>query len=134
MRTRKKGRLPHEGRPELRRPDLLQKRDIYAPAASPGARANDSAAELSVGGLTFTRSAEISMESEDLMISPDLVTVRYTFRNNAANPVNITVAFPLPDIELADAETYAIPTNDTVNFVGFETKIDGKPIKLNINQ
>src|SRR5262245_33157647 len=34
MRTRKKGRLPHEGRPELRRPDLLQKRDIYAPAAA----------------------------------------------------------------------------------------------------
>ena len=103
-------------------------------AASPGARANDSAAELSVGGLTFTRSAEISMESEDLMISPDLVTVRYTFRNNAANPVNITVAFPLPDIELADVETYAIPTNDTVNFVGFETKVDGKPVKLTINQ
>src|SRR5262247_1139801 len=76
-------------------------------AASPGARANDSAAELSVGGLTFTQSAEISMESEDLMISHDLVTVRYTFRNNAANPVNI---------------------------VGFETKLDGKPIKLNIIQ
>src|SRR5437868_4296156 len=103
-------------------------------AASRAARANDSAAELSVGGLTFTRSAEISMESEDLMISPDLVTVRYMFRNTAANPVNITVAFPLPDIELADVETYAIPTNDTVNFVGFETKVDGKPVKLTINQ
>jgi Domain of unknown function (DUF4424) len=99
-----------------------------------GAHANDSAAELSVGGLTFTRSAEVSMESEDLMISPDLVTVRYTFRNNSANPVNITVAFPLPDIELADAENYAIPTYDPVNFVGFETKVDAKPIKLSIHQ
>lgn len=99
-----------------------------------GAHANDSAAELSTGGLTFTRSTEISMESEDLMISPDLVTVRYSFRNNAAHPVNITVAFPLPDIELAEAETYSIPTNDPVNFVGFQTKVDGKPVKLSIHQ
>jgi len=97
-------------------------------------QANDSAAELSVGGLTFTRSADVSMESEDLMISPDLVTVRYTFRNNSAAPVNLTVAFPLPDIELADAENYAIPTNDPINFVGFETKVDSKPVKLNIYQ
>jgi len=97
-------------------------------------RANDSAAELSVGGLTFTRSADVSMESEDLMISPDLVTVRYAFRNNAANPVSLTVAFPLPDIDLSEAENYAIPTNDPVNFVNFETKVDAKPVKLNIYQ
>jgi hypothetical protein len=103
-------------------------------AAFQGAQANDSAAELSVGGLTFTRSAEVSMESEDLMISPDLVTVRYTFRNNAASPVTITVAFPLPDLELSEAENYAIPTNEPVNFVGFESKVDGQPIKLNIHQ
>ena len=74
------------------------------------------------------------MESEDLLISPDLVTVRYAFRNNAPNPVNMTVAFPLPNIELADAENLAIPTNDPVNFVGFETKVDGKPVKLSIHQ
>jgi Domain of unknown function (DUF4424) len=103
-------------------------------AAFQGAHANDTAAELSTGGLTFTRSAEVSMESEDLMISPDLVTVRYAFRNNTANPVNITVAFPLPDIELADAETLSIPTNDPVNFVGFQTKVDGKPVNLSIHQ
>jgi Domain of unknown function (DUF4424) len=98
------------------------------------AQANDSAAELSVGGLNFTKSADISMESEELTITPDLVTVRYTFRNNAAAPVNLTVAFPLPDLDLAEAATYAIPTNDSVNFVGFETKVDGKPVKLNIVQ
>ncbi|MFL5067306.1 MAG: DUF4424 family protein, partial [Xanthobacteraceae bacterium] len=38
------------------------------------AQANDSAAELSVGGLTFTKSADISIESEELTITPDLVT------------------------------------------------------------
>jgi hypothetical protein len=97
-------------------------------------RANDSAAELSVGGLTFTRSADVSIESEALTITPELITVRYVFRNNAANPVNLTVAFPLPDIDLSEADNYAIPTGDPLNFVGFETKIDGKKINLNINQ
>src|SRR5215475_2278002 len=101
---------------------------------SQAARANDSAAELSVGGLTFTKSADVSIESEELTITPDLVTVRYVFRNNAANPVTLTVAFPLPDIDLSEAETYAIPSNDSVNFVNFETKVDAKPVKLSINQ
>jgi|SRR5215475_4758414 len=97
-------------------------------------RANDSAAELSTGGLAFTRSPDVSIESEELTITPDQVTVRYTFRNNAPNPVNLTVAFPLPDIDLSEAETYAIPSNDSVNFVNFETKVDAKPVKLSINQ
>src|SRR5262245_44338745 len=97
-------------------------------------RANDSAAELSVGGLTFTRSADVSIESEELKITPELVTVRYVFRNNAANPVNLTVAFPLPDIDLSEADNYAIPIGDPLNFLGFETRVDGKKISLNINQ
>ena len=98
------------------------------------ARANDLAAELSVGGLTFTKSTDVSMETENLKITPDLVTVRYTFRNTAAAPVNLTVAFPLPDIDLSEGENLAIPTNDPTNFVGFETKVDGKPVNLTIHQ
>jgi hypothetical protein len=107
---------------------------FLALAAVPAAQANDSAAELSVGGLTFTKSNDVSMESEELTITPDLVTVRYTFRNNAPTPVSLTVAFPLPDLDLAEAGNYAIPTNDPLNFVGFQTKVDGKPVKLNIVQ
>jgi len=101
---------------------------------SQSSQANDSAAELSVGGLTLTKSADVSIESEELTITPDLVTVRYVFRNNAPNPVNLTVAFPLPDIDLSEAENYAIPSNDPANFVGFQTKIDGKPVNLTIYQ
>src|SRR5215510_12117457 len=92
-------------------------------AASPGARANDSAAELSVGGLTFTRSADVSMESEELTITPETVTVKYQFLNKSANPVTLTVAFPLPDIDLGEADNYAFPVGDPNNFVGFETKV-----------
>ena len=113
---------------------LLASLFFLFPASHQASHANDSAAELSVGGLAFTKSADVSMESEELTITPDLVTVRYVFRNNAANPVNLTVAFPLPDIDLSEAENYAIPTGDPVNFLGFQTKVDGKPVSLTINQ
>src|SRR5262244_1202871 len=97
-------------------------------------KANDSSAELAVGGLVFTKNAEVSIESEDLTITPDTVTVRYVFLNQSASPVTLTVAFPLPDIDLADGANVAFPTGDPVNFVGFSTKIDGKPISFTINQ
>jgi hypothetical protein len=96
--------------------------------------ANDSSAELSVGGLVFTRSAEISLESEDLAITPDVVTVRYKFLNQTPKPVTLTVAFPVPDIDLSEGDNYAIPGNDPANFLGFETKVDGKPISFTIHQ
>ena len=101
--------------------------------ASP-ARANDSSAELAVGGLVFTKNADVSIESEDLTITPDTVTVRYVFLNQSPSPVTLTVAFPLPDIDLADGANVAFPTGDPVNFVGFSTKIDGKPINFTVNQ
>lgn len=98
------------------------------------ATANDSAAELSVGGLVFTRTADVSLESEELTISPDLVVVRYEFLNTTTRPVTLTVGFPLPAIDLSEGDNYAIPVNDASNFLGFETKVDGKPIKLAIQQ
>jgi hypothetical protein len=99
------------------------------------ALANDSSAELSLGGLTFTHNADVSMESEDLTITPESVNVRYRFLNQSANPVTLTVAFPLPDIDLSDPDAnFAIPTNDPLNFVGFSTKVDGKPVNFEIRQ
>src|SRR5437667_3094865 len=44
-------------------------------AATCAVRANDSAAELSIGGLQFVRTNDIAMESEDLRISLDRVSV-----------------------------------------------------------
>ncbi len=96
--------------------------------------ANDSSAELAVGGLVFIKNSDISIESEDLIITPDNVTVRYVFLNQSPDPVTLTVAFPLPDIDLADGANIAFPTADPVNFVGFSTKIDGKPINFTVNQ
>jgi Domain of unknown function (DUF4424) len=103
-------------------------------AGMSGSRANDSSAELAVGGLVFIKNSDVSIESEDLTITPDTVAVRYVFLNQSTNPVTLTVAFPLPDIDLADGANVAFPTGDPTNFVGFSTKIDGKPINFTINQ
>jgi Domain of unknown function (DUF4424) len=98
------------------------------------ARGNDSAAELSIGGLQFIRTDDIAMESEDLRISVDRITVRYQFANSLGKPVALTVAFPLPDIDLSEAENIALPSSDPVNFVDFETSIDGVPAEFKIDQ
>ena len=103
-------------------------------AATTPLLANDSSAELAIGGLTFTKNADISIESEELTIALDAVTVRYKFLNQSARPVTLTVAFPLPDIDLADAANVAFPASDPLNYVGFSTKIDGKPIAFVTNQ
>ena len=48
--------------------------------------ANDSAAELSIGGLTFKKTNSVSIESEELKITLETVTVRYQFLNQSPNP------------------------------------------------
>src|ERR1700674_1001108 len=90
-------------------------------------RANDSSAELAVGGLVFTKNSDVSIESEDLTVTPGAVTVRYVFLNQSTSPVTLTVAFPLPDVDLADGTNVAFPTGDPLNFVGFSTKVDTQP-------
>ena len=50
---------------------------------------------------------------------------RYQFANTSDKPVTLTVAFPLPDIDLSEGDNVALPSTDPVNFVDFETKIDG---------
>jgi uncharacterized protein DUF4424 len=96
--------------------------------------ANDSAAELSIGGLRLVQSNAIALESEDLRISLDRVSVRYQFANTSGKPVTLTVAFPLPDIDLAEGENIALPSTDPVNFVDFETRIDGTPANFQFDQ
>ena len=103
----------------------------FGPAPS---LANDSAAELAVGGLTFTKNTVVSIESEDLRITPETVTVRYLFLNQSNSPVTLTVAFPLPDIDLADGANLAFPKSDPLNFMGFSTRVDGEPINFTIDQ
>jgi Domain of unknown function (DUF4424) len=107
---------------------------ICAMAAITPCYANDTAAELSIGGLQFTRTPSVSMDSEELTISLERVHVRYQFTNLSAEPIKLTVAFPLPNIDLSEGENIAFPSDDPVNFVNFATKIDGIPTTFSVEQ
>ena len=61
--------------------------------------ADDSSAALGMGGLQFTKAANIRMATEDLFISPNAVRIRYEFANDGSADVDSIVAFPLPDID-----------------------------------
>jgi len=94
----------------------------------------DSTTELPVGGIVVTGTPDLSIESEELTITIDEVRVRYRFLNQGANLATATLGFPLPDIDLSEADNYAIPSTDPVNFLDSKTTVDGKPASFNFRQ
>jgi hypothetical protein len=97
--------------------------------SSTGSFANDSTAELATGGLVFTKSNDIEMQSEDLFISMKEVGVQYRFYNHSDRDITTQIAFPMPDIPYgADDFNYAIPTDDLENILGFTTLVNNRPI------
>ena len=98
------------------------------------AHANDSEAETSLGGLTLKQSEHISMDSEFLFISAQKVVVKYRFTNHSDKDVTTLVAFPLPaqpNLSEGFAGDQRYPKWPELKF---QTKIDGKPVELNISQ
>lgn len=95
---------------------------------SGSALANDSIAELGAGGIVLSRTDVVAMEKEDLYVSMERIEVDYVFRNQSDEDVNAVVAFPMPDIEGSPWSMPAIPDDTGDNFLGFEVKVDGKPV------
>jgi hypothetical protein len=94
------------------------------------ARANDSEAEMALGGLTLVESSAVSLDSEDLYVSKDEVRVNYVFTNTSNADVETLVAFPLPDQSYnEESESFY---RDFRTELAFETKVDGKSITYDI--
>lgn len=103
--------------------------------ASFSAQANDTTAELGTGGLVMTRSADIDMRSEDLFISESEVRVRYRFFNRSTADIVTRVAFPMPNLAYADQDSnITIPDAASDNFLDFSTRVNGTPVKLELEQ
>jgi Domain of unknown function (DUF4424) len=95
---------------------------IFVFAAS-SAWANDSEAELAIGGLALKQSSDVSLDSEDLYISADEVRVDYRFTNHGAKDVDTLVAFPLPD-QMMEMDSPRGVVDFSKDFT-FSTTIDG---------
>lgn len=99
------------------------------------ALANDSTAELAAGGLVMVKNPDIEMRAEDLFISAKAVRVRYQFFNRADRDVTVRVAFPIPDISMDEPDAnIAVPTEDPVNILGFHTAVNGRPVRMEVEQ
>ncbi len=97
--------------------------------------ANDSTAELAAGGLVMVKNDNIEMRAEDLFISAKQIRVRYKFFNRSDQDVTVRVAFPIPDISMAEPDAnISVPTEDPVNIFGFKTSVNGKPVKMEVEQ
>lgn len=103
---------------------------LFCALAQP-AHSNDTEAEVALGGVELKKSDAITMESEDLYISRDIVRVKYRFTNTSERPVETTVAFPLPDIPAMQDEENISYWSDPKD-LNFSTKVDGKPFPLEI--
>ena len=93
--------------------------------------ANDSSAAIGLGGLELTRNDVISMDSEELFLSRQLVTVKYRFTNTSSKDVETLVSFPLPPLpgnidRYIDAPSFS----DWREQLQFKTVVDGKPAEL----
>ena len=102
---------------------------------APAARANDTTAELATGGLIFVTTDAVEMRSEKLFISAKQVRVTYEFFNKSDKDVTTLVAFPLPDIRIANEDdNVAVPTEDPNNIFGFKTTVNGAPVKAEVER
>ncbi|MBN9315993.1 MAG: DUF4424 domain-containing protein [Devosia sp.] len=98
------------------------------------ASANDTMSTLGAGGLIFVETDDVRMVGEDLYVSPDLVRVKYEFRNDTNHDSDALVAFPMPDITGDGDFMVAIPTEDPDNIFGFETLVNGEPVGATLHQ
>lgn len=90
------------------------------------ALANDSEAELAIGGLVMRQNDDIEMRSEDLFISKDRVTVDYVFHNHSDRDLTLTVAFPLPSIGVTlDEPVATYPRDDMGPLLDFQIEAGG---------
>ena len=106
---------------------------LAAVNAAPGS-ANDSVAEIGIGGIVLARTDAITLAKEDLFLSPTEVTVDYVFHNGTDADITSIVAFPLPDVDFDPETQTSLPTGKNDNFLGFEVTFDGKPIKPELDQ
>jgi len=94
------------------------------------AYANDSTASVGVGGLELRQNKAISMDSEDLFISRQLVKIRYRFTNRSNKNVETPVSFLLSPIPWGIAPYISEQGYPDWNNLRFSRKVDGKAALL----
>ena len=93
------------------------------------ALSNDSEAEVAVGGITFLKSTNITIEAEDLFVSKNIIKVDYIYSNDTDEAIQTIIGFPLPDISVNANDLYD-SHYITPNDLDFHTTVNGEQIPL----
>lgn len=96
--------------------------------------ANDGYSELGIGGLVLKNTDAISMDKEELYVSPSKITVDYLMTNQTDKDVEALVMFPLPDVSLPAEYDSARGLVDLGRDLKFKTIVDGKPFPITLEQ
>jgi Domain of unknown function (DUF4424) len=96
--------------------------------------ANDGYAEIGLGGLVLKDTDKISMDKEDLYVSPTEIRVEYEFSNLTDKDIEATVMFPLPDLVLLDEYNSARGLVSFEKHLKFKTEVDGKAFPIALEQ
>ncbi|MBF0355665.1 MAG: DUF4424 family protein [Alphaproteobacteria bacterium] len=94
-------------------------------------------AVVGAGGLVPAKSEQISIEREDLYISPRLIRVDYLFRNASSADIVAPILFPLPEIDALrqhDDSFVAAINNDDGPAVEVSVMVMGKPVDVLLQQ
>ncbi len=95
--------------------------------------ANMTIAAIGAGGLEPVKNENISIEREDLYISPELIKVRYLFKNDTGIDIHAPILFPLPPIDAylqANDIFVAAIEKDEGPAIDVKVSVNGKPIKV----
>jgi Domain of unknown function (DUF4424) len=104
---------------------------LAALTLAPPALANDSEAEVGIGGIVLKSTSPIIMASEDLFTSEAVVRVKYRFENPTDNDVRATVAFPLPGQPRAVMwQWYQSQEKQDWSDFAFSTKVNGASVRF----
>ena len=62
--------------------------------------------------------------------------MRYAFRNTTDTPIRLLVAFPLPDVDMAELFEVPIdiPSPESDDFVDFRVTVNGAPVDAQVDQ
>lgn len=106
---------------------------LFALALPAAALANGASASFPAGGVVYHKEKHIAIQREDLEIGLKQIRVHYVFRSTAADPLRLTLGFPLAKFFLNSgvdmlSERSASRT-DLRNYMAFEVRADGKPVR-----
>ncbi|MFB2539068.1 MULTISPECIES: DUF4424 family protein [unclassified Acinetobacter] len=92
--------------------------------------ANDSAGYVATGGVSYIKNPNISMHSEDLLISKDIIRVNYQYKNLSNQEIRENILFPLPKVDSFIDSDYA---DVEQLYRSFKIWANGQPIKPTIH-